>query len=76
MDNLIGSEYQAHNSLSDVIALQALVTHFNVSANVMLCHSFSTTWLIEHDKCLKDGNRLMLTVAPMVESKRNCREDF
>ena len=69
VDNLIGIEYQAHNSLSDAIALQALVTHFNVSANVMLHHSFSTTWLAEHVKYLKDRNRLMLTLAPMVENK-------
>ena len=69
MDNLIGSEYQAHSSLSDPIALQALVTHFNVSANVMLRHSFSTTWLVEHVQYLKDRNRLMLTLAPMLESK-------
>ena len=44
VDNLIGSEYQAHCSLSDaILALQALVTHFNVSANVVLRHSFSMT---------------------------------
>ena len=69
VDNLIGSKYQAHNSLSDEIALQALLTHFNMSANVMLHRSFSMTWLVEHVKYLKDRNCLMLTLAPMLEIK-------
>ena len=69
VDNFIGSEYQAHNSLSDAIALQALATHFNVSANVMLRHSFSMTLLVEYVKYLNDRNRLMLILAPIVESK-------
>ena len=69
VDNLIGNQHQAHNSLEDAIALQALVIHFNVSANVMLRHSFTATWLVEHVKYLEDRNRLMLTLTPMLETK-------
>ena len=66
---VIGQTYNAHNALDDVVMLQQICRHLNVTDNTFLAASVTVDWVL-HDNSYHAGKRQRLpTLYPLIQGK-------
>lgn len=66
--DLLHCSYEAHNATSDVQSLYQLVNKF-LNTKLLRKHSFSVSWVKEHNVCLAQRNVLQRTLHPLLNKK-------
>jgi len=66
--DLLHCSYEAHNAIADVQSLYQLVNKF-LNTTVLRRHSFSVSWVKEHNVCLEQRNGLQQTLNPLLGKK-------
>ena len=66
---VLGQTYNAHNALDDVVMLQQICRHLNVTDNTFLAASVTVDWVI-HNNSYHAGKRQRLpTLYPLIQGK-------
>ena len=66
--DLLDSTYDAHNALGDVRMLYTLSSNF-IDDQLLLRHSFTTSWFQEYSIFLQQKSANILTLQPLLQSK-------
>ena len=66
--DLLSSDYNAHNALADVQVLHQLTTKF-LSTKMPVKHSFTVSWVRDHNIFLLQKRKTLQTFQPLIQEK-------
>ena len=68
-DEIIGEDYEAHNSLADATTLRAMICKMKIPNDLLLRHSFTGKWLSEYLSYLQNRNARLPTFNLLLKAK-------